>query len=189
VHCNLATLLYYAFLSGVVLFHVICFSSVVMASELQTSTPVTMQHCENTPKSRASKGPRPMLGSDSSVDNELSYLDLDTGRVLAASRQPEQMSTSAYDAVMTKLMAMEKGLAQLEKLDKLDDIERNVASMNAKLCSLETRLSTNEKLTSELKDSVTVISEQYDSVLETCKQTKTSHNTMKTDIERTQSVN
>ena len=142
--CNLATLLYYAFLSGVVLFHVICFSSVVMT---------------------------------------------DTGRVLAASRQPEQMSTSAYDAVMTKLMAMEKGLAQLEKLDKLDDIERNVASMNAKLSSLETRLSTNEKLTNELIDSVTVISEQYDSVLETCKQTKTSHNTMKTDIERTQSVN
>jgi len=66
---------------------------------------------------------------------------------------------------------------------------RNVASMNAKLSSLETRLSTNEKLTSELKDSVTFISEQYDSVLKTCKQTKSSHNTMKTDIERTQSVN
>jgi len=160
-----------------------------MASVLQTSTPVTMQPCDNTPKSRASKRPRPMLGSDSSVDNELSYLDLDTGRVLAASRQPEHMSTSAYDAVMTKLMAMEKGLAKLEKLDKLDDIERNVASLNAELSSLETRLSTNERLTSELKDSVTFISEQYDSVLETCKQTKANHNTMKTDIERTLSVN
>ena len=79
------------------------------------------------------------------------------------------MWTSAYDVVMTKLMAMEKGLAKLDKLDKLDDIERNVASMNAKLCSLETRLSTNEKLTRELKDSVTFISEQYDSVLKLMK--------------------
>ena len=38
----------------------------------------------------------------------------------------------------------------------------------------------NERLT---------FSEQYDSELETCKKTKTSHNTMKTDTERTQSVN
>jgi len=41
-------------------------------------------------------------------------------------------------------MAMERGLTKLDKFDKLDDIERNVASMNAYLSSLETRLSTNE---------------------------------------------
>ena len=80
-----------------------------------------------------------MLGSDLSVDNELSNLDLDTGRVLAATSKPAQMSPSAYDAVMTKLLAMEKGISKLDKLDKLDDIERSVANMNIKLCSLETR--------------------------------------------------
>ena len=77
-------------------------------------------------------------GSESSVDGDLSYLDLDTGKVLAASREGNQinMSQTDFDKLMVKIDKMEenfskidrieKCLSKLDKLDKLDAIENSV---------------------------------------------------------------
>ena len=84
-----------------------------LLTHTHTHTPVLTQSCDNVSKSCAYKRPRLMLGSDLSVDKESSYLDLDTGCILAATRHPAQRSPSA---VMTKLLVMEKCLSTLDKL-------------------------------------------------------------------------
>ncbi|KAL4234934.1 hypothetical protein ACF0H5_006576 [Mactra antiquata] len=52
---------------------------------------------------------RAATGSDSSVDGELSYLDLDTGNVLSTEKsEMVSMPTCAYDVMMSNLLSFEK---------------------------------------------------------------------------------
>ena len=72
-----------------------------MASGERTSTPKP-----GAAVRRGGKRLRSAICSDSSVDGELSYLDLDTGRVLSASRTDNiSMSTNLYDTIMSKLLS------------------------------------------------------------------------------------
>lgn len=124
----------------------------------------------STPKTPGRKGGckrfRAEIGSDSSLDGELSYLDLDTGRVLSAARYAavERISLSSmeFEGVMAKLSALEKGLEKLNKLEKLDDIESSVKAINSKMCVFEQRLSNTETRVTDLQKSVEFVSAQYD---------------------------
>ena len=137
-----------------------------MASGERTSTPKP-----DTAARRGGKRLRSAIGSDSSVDGELSYLDLDTGRVLSASRTDNiSMSTNLYDTIMSKLLSFEKCFSKLEKLDKLDSIETCVTSMSLKISDFEHRLVNSEKTTIDLVQSVSFMSEQYDSLSVKCDQ-------------------
>ncbi|KAL4221296.1 hypothetical protein ACF0H5_019559 [Mactra antiquata] len=129
---------------------------------IRSSTPISTDI--KTP--RAGKRPRSAIGSDSSVDAELSYLDLDTGKVLSASKSKPSdrlvLSTSEYDSIMSKMSLFEKSVSKLDKLDKLDNTENNVTKLVSKISNIETRLNINEKATSELQTSVTFLSSKYD---------------------------
>ena len=80
------------------------------------------------------------------------------------------LSSTAYDMMMSKLLSFEKGFEKLQKLDKLDSIEICVKTMSVKVQDFEQRLNTNEKTTSELKDSVSFMSDQFDKVAVSCAQ-------------------
>lgn len=66
--------------------------------------------------------------SSSSVDDELSYLDLDTGRVMSAKRHQDTVTLSAiqFDSIISKLSVLDKCWIKLDKLDKLDATEASV---------------------------------------------------------------
>ena len=97
------------------------------------------------------KRPPAELTSDSSLDNELSYLDL---RTQSSARNSDtarvSLSTPKFNGMMSKLEALEKGLLKLNKLDELDKIENNVKSINTKMSGFEERLSKTESLATDL---------------------------------------
>jgi len=102
----------------------------------------------------------------SSVDDELSYLDLDTGRVTYSKRSTDNitLSSAQFDATISKLSILEKSCNKLEQLDKLDTIEANVSTLTNNVSKLEKRLTDNERKMSEMEKSVAFVSERYDSV-------------------------
>ncbi|KAH3803253.1 hypothetical protein DPMN_156955 [Dreissena polymorpha] len=73
----------------------------------------------------AAKLNRSALSSDSSVDDELSYLNLDSGHVMTKQSDGERISMTSlqYESIMSKFHTLEKGLSKLEKLDKLDQVK------------------------------------------------------------------
>lgn len=125
---------------------------------------------------------RPSSASDtSSLDGDLSYLDLDTGGVVRKASTPQASGThetktkrpsegavtltnKSYDALMSKLSKMERCLTKLEKLDKLDEIENAVRRMNSKVVSFEKRLDKTDIVVSGVEKSVEFICAQYDTV-------------------------
>jgi chromosome segregation ATPase len=136
-----------------------------------------MEFDNNTPRTtlggrnQAAKRLRSALSSDSSDHNEgdLSYLDLDSGKVLQASQKTSEskvtLTLSEYDALMSKLMLLEKGLDKLNKLDKLDKIEKSVQSMNNKIIDFEQRLKHTENSSKEFEKSVNFVSSQFDDMV------------------------
>ena len=119
-----------------------------------------------TPLRQCGKGSRKELGSDSSVDGELSYLD--TGHVTRSkdtSSEKLPLTHSQYDAMMSKLILLENGLSKLDKLDKLDEIEQTMKYMNVKLVDVENRLNATENTTKDLQESVSFVSNQYDKLV------------------------
>ena len=113
---------------------------------------------------------RPCSGSDTSVDGDLSYLDLDTGGVikLKSTSTPQTkpsditLSKKSYDALMTKLMTMEKCLTKLDKLDKLDQIESAVRQMDKRMSAVESRLDKTEAVVVGVEKGVKFVSDKYD---------------------------
>lgn len=110
---------------------------------------------------------RPCSGSDTSVDGNLSYLDLDTGEVIkmkstsAPQSKPSDMTLSkkSYDALTTKLMTMEKCLNKLDKLDKLDQIESVVRQMDKRMGAVESRLDKTESVVAGVEKGVKFVSD------------------------------
>lgn len=129
-----------------------------------TSTPKQA----DTERRQATKRLRQEMGSSSSVDEELSYLDLDTGRVLSSTsrRRTETvtMSTEMFDNIVQKLSLIEVCCNKLDKLDKLDNIEADVAKLNRKMSTFEERLNESEKKISDMENSVSFISNKYDEI-------------------------
>ena len=99
-------------------------------------------------------------------DHDLSYLDLDSGRVIPAQITPnpqsskskvkskessestEMLSSKAYDFLMHKINSMEKYMSKLDKLDKvdkLDQMEKTVNQMEEKINSFDKRIQNTEK--------------------------------------------
>lgn len=119
-------------------------------------------------RSKASKRFRPSSGSDTSIDGDLDYLDLDTGSVIQAASTPHNqdeavtMSKKSYDALMKKLTTMEKCLRKLDKLDKLDQVEVAVRNMDKRVSKVETRLDKAESVVDGVEKSVSFLSEKYD---------------------------
>ena len=103
-----------------------------------------------------------------SLNNELSYLDLQTSRAQSSARNSDtarvSLSTPKFNGMMSKLEALEKGLLKLNKLDKLDKIENNVKAINTKMSGFEERLSKTESLATDLQKSVEFVNSQYDVV-------------------------
>lgn len=132
-----------------------------MSIKFASSTPSTPINVKRLPK----RG-RHDRGSDSSVDGELSYLDLDTGGITLSRRQPEapSISTKQIDTILSKLSALEKSCVNLKKLDKLDGIEAKMNTITNKMAQLEKRLDKTELENKELQKSVTFLSDQYDTV-------------------------
>ena len=124
-------------------------------STLSTSTPLATKQERKRKKVKC---------SESSIEGDLSYLDLDTGRIQTASRHDEGVAD--FDKMMNKLDMMQtKFLSKLDKLDKLDDIEKCVRAINVKVCDLESRVTQAESATTELQQSVSFVSDQYDTIL------------------------
>lgn len=117
-----------------------------------------------------SKRFRPDSSTDtSSIDDSLSYLDLDTGNVVGPTSTPSvgkgtSLSNKSYDALMQKLMKMETCLSKLDKLDKLDEIENSVRRMNSRIETFENRISKTESVVTDVEKSVTFVSEQYETM-------------------------
>ena len=122
---------------------------------------------------------RPCSGSDTSVDGNLSYLDLDTGGLIQATSTstPQAsgglkadgdivLSKTSYDALMKKLVTMEKCLTKLDKLDKLDQIESSVRKIDTRMCKVKTRLDKTEAVVHGVEKSVEFVSQKYDDVSE-----------------------
>ena len=118
---------------------------------------------------------RPCSGSDTSVDGNLSYLDLDTGGLIQATSTstPQAsgglkadndivLSKTSYDALMKKLVTMEKCLTKLDKLDKLDQIESSVRKIDLRMSKVETRLDKTEAVVQGVEKSVEYVSQKYD---------------------------
>ena len=118
---------------------------------------------------------RPCSGSDTSVDGNLSYLDLDTGGLIQATSTstPQAsgglkadsdivLSKTSYDAQMKKLVTMEKCLTKLDKLDKLDQIESSVRKIDLRMSKVETRLDKTEAVVQGVEKSVEYVSQKYD---------------------------
>ncbi|KAH3862118.1 hypothetical protein DPMN_025081 [Dreissena polymorpha] len=83
---------------------------------------------------------RPAIGSDTSADGKLSYLDLDTGRVLSEKKTGNMMlSSTTYDIMMNKLLSFEKGFEKLQKVDTLQCVK----SLSVKMQDFEQRVNTN----------------------------------------------
>lgn len=96
--------------------------------EMDHSTPKICA-AANTPSSvKGTKRPRVTRRSDSSIHNELSYLDLDTGSTsITRTKQVDQLSlhTDELDSPFSKIKRFEQGISKFDKLDKLDQIETN----------------------------------------------------------------
>ena len=129
--------------------------------------------------SQERKRVRPCSGSDTSVDGNLSYLDLDTGGLIQATSTstPQAsggfkadsdiaLSKTSYDALMKKLVTMEKCLTKLDKLDKLDQIESSVRKIDSRMCKVETRLDKTEAVVHGVEKSVEFVCQKYDDVSE-----------------------
>lgn len=151
----------------VIYFAVVEFFVQYILGSMATSTPSkdTTAMSSSTPLSRKQACKRKMLrgpGSESSIEGDLSYLDLDTGRIQTAIRQDEGvvLTVSEFDKMMTKLEMMQLKFDKLDKLDKLDAIEKCVRDMNVKVRDLESRVTKTETATLELQQSVTFISDQ-----------------------------
>ena len=124
-------------------------------STLSTSTPLATKQERKRKKVKC---------SESSIEGDLSYLDLDTGRIQTASRHDEGVAD--FDKMMNKLDMMQtKFSSKLDKLDKIDDIEKCVRAMNVKVRYLESRVTQAESATTELQQSVSFVSDQYDTIL------------------------
>lgn len=119
---------------------------------------------------RGQKRFRPCSGSDTSVDGDLEYLDLDTGRVVQGTSTPNNsnetmtLSKKSYDALMRKLTSMEKCLNKLDKLDKLDQIESSVRNMDKRVKRVEDRIEKTEAVVSGVEKGIMFVSQQYDDV-------------------------
>lgn len=162
-----------------------------------TSTPQTPARDRRQPSKRG----RHERESDSSLDAELSYLDLDTGRVTSFRRQPESvtLSTEQFDSISRKLSTLEKFCEKLDKLDKLDSIEITVNSLSLKISTFERRLNENETKMGELQQAMSFISDKYDSLAlqpakvddleKTVKKNKTENAELRHAIEEMMSVN
>jgi len=96
-------------------------------SALFKSTPST----DSTSRRGAKRAKTRHPGSESSIDGDLSYLDLDSGEILAASREGNQISLSQTDVdkLMLKIDKMEENFSKIDrierclsKLDKLDKL-------------------------------------------------------------------
>jgi len=124
-------------------------------STLSTSTPLATKQERKRKK---------VKGSEFSIEGDLSYLDLDTGRIQTASRHDEGVVD--FDKMMNNLDMMQtKFSSKLDKLDKLDDKEKCVRAMNVKVRYLESRVTQAESATTELQQSVSFVSDQYDTIL------------------------
>lgn len=120
-------------------------------------------------KKQASKRFCPDSSSDtSSINDSLSYLDLDTGNVVKTTSTPAgrgiTLTNKAYDALMKKLNHMDTCLSKLDKLDKLDQIENSVRKMSSRIETFENRLTKNESAISSVERSASFISEQYEDI-------------------------
>ena len=112
---------------------------------------------------------RPDSGSDTStLDESLSYLDLDTGNILEKTTSPNSSSkgvilpAKTYDALMKKLNHIDTSLSKLDKLDKLDNIEKAVRKINDRVDNVEKRLEKNESVVSAVEKSSQFMSNKYD---------------------------
>lgn len=134
-----------------------------MASDITaSSTPKTPA----TGRRQAPKRLRHDRESSSSVDDELSYLDLDTGRVLSTKRHQDTVTLSAtqFDSLISKLSVLETCCTKLDKLDKLDSIEASVSTLACKLTRLEEKVKENESKVTDIEKCVSFVSDQCDSV-------------------------
>ena len=106
--------------------------------------------------------------SESSVDDDLSYLDLDTGRVQIMQRTREDvfLSHAEFDEVFQKLNMIESKFEKLDKLDKLDSMEQCLRSTSVQVSDLEARVSKSESKTQALEQSSEFISSQYDDIIQ-----------------------
>jgi len=130
--------------------------TVNMSVSFAPTTPTTPINVKRLPK----RG-RHDRGSDSSVDGELSYLDLDTGSILLTRKPIETplLSAKTIDTILFKLAGLE---TSLKKLDKLDEIEVQMKTFTNRVERVETRLDKTENESKELQKAVTFLSEQYD---------------------------
>ena len=103
-------------------------------------------------------------------DTDLSYLDIDSRKVIPVQSTPQPqsvkskarcfepaylLSSKAYDILMDKINSMEKYMSKLDrldKLDKLDQMEKTVNQMEEKLNSFDKRIHKLKKLCRVLKN-------------------------------------
>ena len=109
-------------------------------------------------------------GSESSVDGDLSYLDLDTGNIIASARENDvvKLTLTEFDKLMSKIDKMqehfekidklEKCLNKLDKLDKLDAIEKSIGELNVKVYDMDQRLRIAETTNREFQRSTEFLS-------------------------------
>lgn len=143
----------------------------------------------NSPSiAKGTKRPRVARGSDSSIDNELSYLDLDTGSI-SISKAKQVDRSDDFDSLLAKIKLFEQGISKLDKLDKLDQIETNVGRMVAKMAEFESRLVNNEKVTTELQASVQFVSSQYDDIKASADTEKSKLKACVSDIDQVKAEN
>ncbi|KAL4238636.1 hypothetical protein ACF0H5_003343 [Mactra antiquata] len=163
-----------------------------------TSTPCT----PITSRRQPSKRLRHERDSSSSVEDELSYLDLDTGRVMSSKRTADTitLSTAQFESIISKLSVLETccsklgkldkldNIEKLEKLDKLDNIESTLSTITSKITNIETRVTGNEHKISDIERSVEFVAKQYDTVVKV-QSSSNSNSELRLDIEEIKSIN
>lgn len=133
------------------------------------SVPVPANTSTSTPQPVTQDRKRRKPGSESSVDGDLSYLDLDTGRIQTTARseisEGVMVTHSEFGKMIKKLELIESKFGKLDKLDKIDSMEQCIRNMSVKVSDLESRVQKSESATRALEQSAVFIGEQYDDII------------------------